>query len=236
MTRPREQAAGLARLIEAVGGKAVLFPAIEIEDLPDCPALERLHEYNLAVFISPTAVQRALRQRAWPPSVKAAAIGAGTRRELERHGVTALVPAEGTDSEALLALPALHEVKGRRILIIRGQGGRELLGETLATRGARVEHAECYRRVRPKADASPLVEASKRGEVHAVTVSSAEGLDNLLAMLGPAGRQMREELGWFVPHPRVAEHARACGLAHVVSAGPGDDEMTARLVAYFDAS
>jgi uroporphyrinogen-III synthase len=236
VTRPREQAAGLARLIEAAGGRAVLFPAIEIQDLPDCPPLDRVRDYDLAIFISPTAVQRALRQRTWPPAVQVAAIGTGTRRELERHGLTAAAPAQGADSEALLALPLLREVKGWRILIIRGEGGRELLGDTLVKRGARVEYAECYRRVRPNSDTTFLLQASARGEVDAVTVSSSEGLDNILAMLGPAGAPLRERVCWFVPHPRVAEHARGCGVAHVIVAGPGDDEMIERLVAYFDAS
>jgi len=229
VTRPREHASGLARLIEGAGGRALLFPAIEIEPL-DCPAL--LEQYDLAIFVSPSAVQHA---PAMPAGV-VFAVGPGTRRELERRGVHAVAPAQGADSEALLALPALQDVAGKRIVIVRGQGGRELLGDTLAARGARVTYAQCYRRVRPAADARRLRQALARGEIHAVTISSAEGLDNLLDILGAADSGMREALAWVVPHARVAAHARARGLAQVLVAGPGDDEMLSRLVAYFDAS
>ncbi len=231
MTRPREHAPGLARLIEAAGGRAFLFPAIEIVDLPGCPALSHLDDYDIVIFVSPTAVQRA--GTALPR--KAMAIGAGTRRELERRGVGALAPAEGADSEALLALPQLRDVAGRRVAIVRGQGGREMLGDTLSRRGAKVDYAECYRRVRPSADPAPLLEAVAQGAVHAVTVSSAEGVDNFLAMLGGAGHRLCDALPWFAAHPRIAEHASRCGVARVVVAGPGDDEMLERLVAYFDA-
>lgn len=229
MTRPREQAAGLAALIEAAGGRSFLFPAIEIEAL-HCPA--RLDEYDIAIFASRTAVQHA---RTSPPEA-VFAIGRGTLGELDRRGIRAVAPLEGADSEALLALPGLQAVAGKRIVIVRGEGGRELLGNSLTARGARVEYAECYRRVRPRSDPGPVLTGFSAGKIHAVTISSAEGLDNLLEMLGSPGAAMRDRLPWFVPHPRVAEHAGARGIAQPIVAGPGDDEMLERLVAYFDAS
>ena len=221
MTRPKDLAAGLGRLIEQAGGEPVLFPAIEIEDVPDCPPLARLHEYDMAIFVSPTAVQRAMkRARALPAAV--AAIGSGTKKELERQGVgRVIVPGVGADSEALLAV--LNDVRGKRIVIVRGEGVREVLGETLSARGARVDYAECYRRVRPKARGTDLA------HVHAITVSSTEGLDNLLALLGD--RVLG--LPWFVPHARVAAHAAERGVANVIVAGARDDEMLQGLVAYF---
>src|SRR6185295_12379471 len=99
-----------------------------------------------------------------------------------------IAPQSGADSEALLAAPELADVTGKRVLIVRGEGGRALLGNMLAARGATVNYAECYRRVRPVADAAPLIADWQRGLIHAVTVSSAEGLDNLLAMTGSEGR------------------------------------------------
>jgi uroporphyrinogen-III synthase len=236
VTRPREQARGLASLIEAAGGRALLFPAIEIEDLPwQLPPLEA---FDLAIFVSPTAVQQLMRRvPAWPPALAVAAVGSGTRRELERHGLSGvLVPQTGADSEALLAAPQLAVVAGKRIAIIRGQGGRELLGSTLTARGARVEYVECYRRAAPQAAAAPLLEAWARGAVAAVTVSSGEGLDNLLGLLGDAGRQYLAGTPLFVPHARIAEQARARGVREAIVAGPGDKEITASLVAYFDRS
>jgi len=232
VTRPREQAQGLARLIEQAGGRAHLFPAVEIEDLPAPAALERLGEFDLAIFISPTAVDRVMRRvRNWPRRLRVAAVGAGTRLELERRGVRKVIsPTSGADSEALLAAPELEHVAGERIVILRGEGGRALLGDTLAARGARVEHAACYRRARPRADPGPLLEAWKRGEVAALTVSSAQGLANLFEMLDPG---LLKATPLFVPHPRIADAARARSVHEVLVAGPSDDDMLNRLVAYF---
>jgi uncharacterized protein HemX len=234
VTRPVGQAGELAALIEAHGGRALRFPAIEIHDLPDW-RLPGLDGIDFAVFVSPTAVQKAFeRLGQWPHGPRAAAVGRGTRRELERHGVEeVLAPDAGGDSEALLALPQMQELSGQRIVIFRGEGGRERLGETLAARGAQVEYAECYRRGRPQADSGPLLDAWERGEVHAVTVSSAEGVDNLLALLGAAGRPHMMLTPLFATHQRVAEHARQQGVAEVLVGGPGDAELTAQLVAYF---
>jgi uroporphyrinogen-III synthase len=109
-----------------------------------------------------------------------------------------------------------------------------VLGNTLAARGAAVEYAECYRRSRPAADAAPLIERWKRGEVDAVTLSSAEGFDNLLAMTAAAGKAFLAATPLFVPHPRIASHVRMRVQSEVVVAGPGDDELVERLVAYFD--
>jgi uroporphyrinogen-III synthase len=230
ITRPREQAEGLAKLIEAAGGRAILFPAIEIQDLP----LRKLAEFDLAIFVSPTAVKRALAAMKWPPRAKAAALGRGTQRELERHGIKGIIaPDSGADSEALLAVPELQHVAGRRIVILRGEGGRSLLGDTLAARGAQVEYAECYRRVQPQIDSGPLLTAFAKGAVHAVTVSSAEGLENLFEMLGAAGREHLKKTPLFVAHPRIAAEAKRLGLGEASVGGASDQEMLERLVAYF---
>jgi uroporphyrinogen-III synthase len=213
------------RLIEQAGGVAHLLPAIEIEDVPPPAALGRLHEFDLAIFVSPTAVAKAMPHvRALP---RAAAVGAGTRRELEKLGVTGVIaPASGADSESLLAVPELQNVLGKRVAILRGDGGRALLGETLAARGARVEHLTCYRRLPPKAPARPW----KKGELAAVTVSSGQGLANLFQVLDP---QLLRSTPLFVPHPRIAEQARAAAAGEVVLAGHSDDDMLDALVAYF---
>lgn len=228
VTRPREQAAHLARLIEQAGGRPVLFPAIEIEEVPAPAALERLREFDLAIFVSPTAVAKAMQHvRAWPRQLQAAAIGAGTGRELARHGVAKVIsPTSGADSEALLAISEMQEIAGKRIVIFRGDGGRALLGDTLAQRGAQVEYAACYRRTHPKS----CVKTWNQDEIDAVTVSSAQGLANLFDMLEPAFLQATP---LFVPHPRIAEEARARSVREVLVAGPSDEHMRDALVAYF---
>jgi uroporphyrinogen-III synthase len=232
VTRPAELARTLAALIESAGGRALVFPAVEIVDLPPPAALERLAEFHLAIFVSPTAVARALALcRAWPRQMRVAAVGEGTRRALERQGFANVIsPQAGADSEALLALPEFARFAGDSVLIVRGAGGRELLGQTLAERGARVAFAECYRRERPRTDLRPLLEAWERGEVHAVTAFSSEAVDNLAAMLG---EERLQSAPLFASHARIAEQAKRRGL-QALTAGPGDDDMVRRLVAYFD--
>ena len=158
ITRPAQQAQELAAMIREAGGVPVLFPVLEIRDVEDLkPLLElisRLPGFDLAVFISPNAVNKAMNlitaRGGLPRGILCAAIGRGSVKELARFGVTdAIAPSRRFDSEALLELPQLSEVRGKKVVIFRGDGGRELLGDTLAARGARVEYAECYRRGRP---------------------------------------------------------------------------------------
>ena len=245
VTRPRERAVTLATLIREAGGEPLVFPAIEIRDLEDPKSFfalaDRLAEFDLAIFVSPTAVKRAmalLRVRRgdapWPAGLRIAAIGRGSRRELEREGFSGVIaPVANADSEALLSLPELARVEDLYVVVFRGAGGRELLGETLAARGASVEYAECYARARPEADVGTLLAAWARGAVDAVTASSGEGLANLSDMLGPQGREWLGRTPLFVPHARIAEAAARLGIRDVTVAGAGDAEMLAALVAYF---
>ncbi len=241
VTRPRAQAGRLAALIEQAGGHAILFPVIEILPIAE-PAqqkrlaaqLSRLSEFDFAVFISPTAVRQAMPMIGPPPPhLQFAAIGSGTARELRRMGIVDIIaPETAGDSEALLGLPEMAEVAGRRVVIFRGEGGRDLLGETLTRRGAEVEFAECYRRAKPDAgaDTTPLFDAWRNDRLHAVIVTSSEGLGNLLEMLGDGGRALLAKTPVFVPHPRIAEVARERGLRSVVLTGPGDEGLLRGLV------
>lgn len=234
VTRPAQQARELAEMIHAAGGEAMLFPVLEIHDVEDLKPLlavvARLDEFDLAVFISPNAVNKAMNlitaHRALPPALLCAAIGRGGVKELAHFGVTnAIAPARRFDSEALLELPELQEMRGKRVVIFRGEGGRELLGDTLKARGARVEYAECYRRGMPNLDAAPLLKAWAGNELDAVTVTSSEGLRNFNEMIGALGRQGLRKTPVFVPHPRIAEVARELGLARVIVTEPADEGL-----------
>ena len=243
VTRPAHQAAPLADLIRAAGGRAIAFPAIEIAAVDDPRALnaliDRLDEFERAIFVSPNAVHQALTlvtaRRGLPSALRYAAVGRASVRELAKFGVTDVAAPARFDSEGLLALPELTRVTGQRLLIFRGVGGRDLLGEALAARGAHVEYAECYRRVRPHANPAPLLQAWQAHEVHAVTVTSSEGLRNFCELIGAQGRLSLQETPVFVPHSRIAATARELGLAAVVQTGQGDDGLVAGLQQWFTA-
>jgi uroporphyrinogen-III synthase len=242
LTRPAGQNERLADLVRAAGGEPVVFPMLEIRAVDDprplAAAADRLETYDLAVFVSPNAVEQAMAvirsRREWPAGLRAATVGTASEQALARHGVSDVIAPTGRfDSEALLELPALAAVAGWRVVIFRGDGGRELLGDTLRGRGAIVDYVACYRRVRPAADPAPLVRALERGEVDAVAVSSSEGLRNLFDMVGEAGRAPLRRTPLFAPHARIAAAARALGCEQVVETGPGDDGIAAALAAFW---
>ena len=142
ITRPARQAGGFAQKVAVLGGTPVIFPAIVILPPSDPAPLARAHaglpEYNFAIFISANAVEYGAPDPGkWPAALVAFAPGPGTAEALAAVGIGgALIPATTFDSEGLLALPELASVHGKRVLIFRGDGGREHLGETLRARGA----------------------------------------------------------------------------------------------------
>src|SRR5262249_35578564 len=115
----------------------------------------------------------------------------------------------------------LQSVEGENIIVFRGRGGRERLREGLEARGARVEYAECYRRVRPEEDPQPVREALERGDVHAVSALSAETLENFVAMIGSEGWGPLARTALVVPHEAIGASREASRFARVVVAGQG---------------
>lgn len=239
ITRPREQAEALVGAIEAVGGEALRQPMIEIAPPRDAAALERalraLPACHLAIFASPTAVREGLKAvGAWPAQVRVAAVGPGTRAALEERGVEPVIaPRSGADSDALLAEPELQDLRGRRILLFRGEAGRDSLPRQLATRGAEVIHAECYRRAKVRADLGALVARWQGSGVDAVTAFSAGALENLFELLPADAHRLVCATPLFASHERIAGYARRRGVAEVLVAGPGGNEMLVGLLAYF---
>jgi uroporphyrinogen-III synthase len=242
ITRPAGQATHLAEALAELGGKPVLFPVLAIFDVENIdPLLDvaiRLDDFDWAAFVSPNAVEKALTvilsRRAWPAGLRVATMGHSSEQVLARFGVTQVVsPQEQFDSESLVALPELQDMAGKRVIIFRGDGGRELLGDTLKARGATVEYVTCYRRSKPDADAAALLRRWNDGQLEAVTLTSSEGLRNLWEMLGPLGQAWLRQTPVFVPHERIAEQARTLGLHEIITTDPGDDGLVRGLVEHF---
>ena len=225
-----------------LGARPVLFPVLAIFDIEDPAPLQeaalRLDGVDWVAFVSPNAVEKALGAilalRPWPSGLRAATVGKSSEQALAKHGVTDVVaPRERFDSEALLELPELQQMAGKCVMIFRGDGGRELLGDTLRQRGASVEYVTCYRRGRPALDPAPLLKLWSEGRLDAVTVTSSEGLRNLMDMVGKLGQTWLKKTPLFVPHQRIAGVARAIGCREVILTGPGDDGLLAGLLEYF---
>ena len=244
VTRPAAQAETLCRAIEEAGGEAFRFPLLEIVPVTDptvfAPIAARLDTFDIALFVSPNAVEHGLaglRQiRSWPSGLRVAAVGQGSARALDAHGFAGVIaPAEGFDSEAVLALPAFapEVVCGSAVLIVRGDAGRELLGETLTARGARVEYLSCYHRRCPATDPAPLLERVACGRLDAISVTSSEAVNHLARIIGDEGLVRLSLVPVFVLHPRIATRCHLYGLEQTFVSGPGDDALLRALIAFF---
>lgn len=231
ITRPAEQAKKLAALITEAGGTPVLFPLIEITPLQDYSQFETvisdINSYDWAIFISSNAVQNGmprLLKQGVPSNLQFASIGPVTASELQIFGVAnVLAPSDRFDSESLLALPEMTNVAGKRIMIFRGVGGREVLAESLISRGAKVTFAECYQRINPQANCNLLAQLCAEKKLHGIIVTSSEAMRYLFDLAGNSNWLKHVTL--FVNHARIAELPIQLGLRVLVADVPGDEAM-----------
>lgn len=240
VTRPRPQcAAWLARLAE-LGVDAAALPLIEILPVRDAgpvaAAWAVLPAVDLAVFVSPNAVEHffAHATAAWPPRTLAACVGPGSAQALAVHGVPAALivqpaaDAASLDSEHLWEqLAPRRDWAGTRVLLLRGDGGREWLAERLTEAGASVEAVTVYHRAGPRFSAAEqaLLAAAQAEPLRFVWLfSSAEAVGHLQGMKMAAQRAI-------ATHPRIAEAARAAGFHPVVLARPAPEAVTQALKA-----
>jgi uroporphyrinogen-III synthase len=235
VTRPREQAEPLSELVTRAGMAAVAVPALEIVPLAgpgDLGGRIGAVHYDWVVFISVNAVRFGLAALGTLNSERRpqfAAVGAATARALAAAGATVdAVPADGASSEALLRLPAMREVRDRRVLIVRGAGGRETLARTLRARGAEVDYVECYKRVPCAASAPALIAQLADPAGLIATATSTDILDALIALAGPAADTLRS-LPLAVMAPRIASAALRSGWRGpvVTARAPSDEALVA---------
>jgi uroporphyrinogen-III synthase len=240
VTRPVDQAERLCRLLTEAGHECVRLPLIEIRPAVDPAPLavlaDTLDDYDLAVFISVNAVQAGLdavlARRSWPAHTRIAAVGARTAEAVRAHGLEVdLLPAHSFNSEALLALDELADMQGQRVVILRGNGGRDLLRDTLRARGAQVDYVEVYRRVCPDVDDATLERLLQPGYLDCITITSNEALQNLESLAGPGRRAALHRIPLVVIGARQAHLARELGYAPAarVAAHAGDEYIVAAL-------
>ncbi len=238
VTRPRAQSARFAALINDAGGTPLLLPALEIEPI-EVDAASRVRfapdGHHWTIYTSANAVLHSMRQLPRPTRSRIAAIGQATARALEAQGLFVhAMPPNASESEGLLALDAFSQPDRLRILIVKGEGGRRLLRDELARRGADVETVDVYRRVHARPDAAILQELAQaivEGRV-VVAATSAETLDALLAMIPESRIPRLREATLLVPGERIAAAARERRWRGplVVAASAEDATMAAALI------
>ena len=231
LTRPRFQLPSLQAAIEARGGRVLALPMFEIEALEYTPVLKQLilnlDHYDLLFFISTNAAKLGMAcvHDFWPqlPShLQYFAIGPSTAQALQELDVEALYPDTGMNSEALLAMPQLQAIEGKRGLIFRGVGGREILAGGLRSKGVQVDYAEVYTRSLPDYSEDFLHQCLTESAPDAIVVSSSEALANLVKLLrdlwpGLFGTRL------LVSSTRLEQDARAFGFRHVTTMGGAND-------------
>jgi uroporphyrinogen-III synthase len=246
ITRPLEQAGALAQRVTDLGREAVLFPLLEIHPLTDpaplVAALRDLDSYAMVAFVSPNAIDAAFAVLPhWPRGPSLAVMGEGSRSALARQGVTAanttiVSPCDSgrTDSQTLLDALDLDALRGKRILILRGETGRDLLGDALRTAGVQVTQIAAYRRC------APVLDQARSGRLRQLLesrndwiVTSSEALRILMQMVeqvaGAAGVAKMQHQNLIVPHVRIQETARRLGFHEVTLSGSGDERLLAAL-------
>lgn len=241
VTRPALQAAAWVRSLAERGIDAVALPLIDIAPPENAAAVEAAWQsvphQRLVVFVSPNAAEQFFVRRAWgawPEGVLAASVGPGTTETLQRHGVPAAAIVEPAadsaqfDSEALWnQLAARGPWQGASVLIVRGDGGRNWLAQTLRSQGANVSFVAAYRRL-----ASPLSGPSLRlletaiaqPDDHLWFFSSSEAVEHLV--------NARPDLSWaasraLATHPRIAQRASECGFGVVHETRPALESVVA---------
>ena len=244
VTRPAGQADRLVTALGSAGWQVRHLPLIDImpiEPLPG-PTRQRIQDLDLyahLVFVSANAARigcaRSSRPQ-WPAGQRYWAVGASTAQVLEERGLPVDRPSTDMSSEGLLALPGLERVAGDRVLIVRGEGGRQLIAETLRERGATVDDLCCYRRGPVEHDAAALRESLRTAPVDLVMVSSGEGLELLSSMLEPEQNPALAATQLLVPSPRVAELARGMGWRCITTVENASDPAMLEAAEHWRAS
>ena len=224
-TRPAHQQGELTRLLQQDGASVLAFPVIDIQPVAIGAAQRRLADtvagYDILLFVSRNAVEGALRFidcNRLRPSVRLGVIGRATRAALAIAFAAGgldlddcLVAGEPYNSEALLQSPALQQVEGKRVLILRGQQGRNLLGDELKRRGASVDYAEVYRRALPHRTVGDFNQLIAADSPTLVILTSAEGMHNLVELVDEAAVSALCRIPWLLISERMRESALKLG-------------------------
>lgn len=251
VTRPAHQAAGQAALLESLGAEPVLLPLLEITPVdasdPHFNLLKSkvmdLDLYHKVIFISANAAICGidLIDQYWPQlpvGIEWLAIGRQTAAQLNTLGITATQSPEGYDSEALLSLPQLQQIKTDKILIMRGNGGREILAEQLNQRGAKVDYADLYRRTAPHYTSEQISSiisntsnnSAETAPLAAILITSGEALKNLAQLITDHNLTSLLHTTLVVPSERVARIAAELGYTRVITASGPDNQAMAETV------
>jgi uroporphyrinogen-III synthase len=229
VTRPATQATALLDHILGIGAVPIPFPLLKIEEIPvdyeSKQVVMNLDAYDCAIFISGNAVEFGMNriESYWPQfplSLRWFCVGKATARKLADHGVSVISPAKET-SEGLLELAELADVKDKKILIVRGLGGREILANCLQERGASVQYLNVYRRDPEPWEWNDLVQLRERYEIDVLMITSAAALNHFDSLVEDA--DFRNAIKVILPSQRLMQLAAELGYSQCFLSNGADD-------------
>ena len=233
ITRPQPQAEKLANYLNQHGAKAVIMPMLQICpcDADELPHPLDLGQYEKIIVISTPAAQCLLRYNLANTNRQWFTPGTGTGDVLAKHGIQAKSPTALFTSEALLELSDLENIAGQRILLVKGEGGRDLLEQRLKRGGAEVTSLVVYRRRNPHYEPGTLDRTLEEQGINAIVATSGQIVTNLISHCSEVST-IRERV-LLVPSTRVSELAKQAGFHQVeLAASAGDNDIAAALQSF----
>jgi uroporphyrinogen-III synthase len=241
VTRPAHKQAELMAMLEAQGAETATLATIEIapiaEQEPEYARLKQhildLDLFDIIICVSANAARMAgeLIDQYWPQlpvQLKFFAIGQATQAALADYDICSATATKGTDSEALLKEIDLQQLQNSKVLILKGTSGRELLSDTLQSRGAQVFEANLYNRLIPVYTDQQIKNTLYNSRLSAILISSGEALCNLMTIAKGSQNQFDTKLllatQVIVPSTRVAQIASTQGYQSIKVAASADDE------------
>ncbi len=229
-TRPRHQNPVLAEKCRLLGIRSHCFPCIDIAPI-NSQSVHRqlkhtLDHYDYICFTSPNAVTHGLislpQLKHLPAHTRIAAVGESSARALRTQGFSTIItPTTSTDTEGLLAALEPYPLADKKVLIIKGVGGRELLKQALQNRHCVVNTCDVYQRVLPT-DNSPLPE-----QIDAILFTSSESAENFVQLNHLSENAELLDCQTIVGHPKISEKVSSLGFKKtpIIAASPTDGDM-----------
>ena len=243
VTRPQAQGENLALAIDKKGGTAIRAPMLIIGHVKDdaraSAIVTELATFDIAIFVSKNAADFGIELiNAQHRSLKGMgvfAVGLGTAGHLRELGQGAVkAPRSEFSSEGLLRVEGLSEkqVKGKRILIFRGAGGREHLAKTLEGRGAEVSYFECYERRKPEIVLAKTLQDNDVKVPDIGLATSIEALDNLAEKIEDEGIEYLFKMQMLVVGSRIGQEVESLGFTAppLIVENPADESIIKYLI------
>lgn len=222
-TRPRDQGLSLSKAIIDAGGIAIDFPTLAIEPIPDTwlATLPPLEDIEQAIFISSNAIHyffKALAQHQliWPITIKNYVIGNASAETLEKYGIRVDGIPTIADSEHLLQLNSLQQIKNQTILLIKGEGGRETIAETLNERGANLISIMTYRRILSQINPQFIHSLWHDDKVDIILFTSQQAMLNMFTIVGEEAHDWLCQVPCLVISERIAQVAVTLGIQTII--------------------